>query len=146
MKKLLLVSIVALCACGPAAVDIKDTAPAGKINGVTWTYAKAAVFASGDDLDITLYSDSTVADCDKFASSLNTVFWTQPKKEGTTHLKLAFDGTGQTVTAYDGDTNYILTDGVIEISALSATSVTIGINASSEKTDVNGTVTAAICP
>lgn len=146
MKKLLFASLLALCACGPSAASIKDTPPAGTFNGTSWTYAKSVVTVSGDTLKVNLYSDSAVADCDEFASSVNSVFWSQPKAEGERKLKLAFDGTGQTVTFYDGDTNYILTDGVIEVSALSDTSVTIGINAGDSKNSVNGTFTASICP
>lgn len=146
MHKFLFASLLALSACGPSAASIKDTPPAGTFNGKSWTYAKSAVFIDGNELDVKLFSDSTVADCDKFASTNNAVFWSQPKAEGERKLKLAFDGTGQTVTFYDGDTNYILTDGVIEVSALSDTSVTIGLNAGDGKNSVNGTFTASICP
>lgn len=145
MKKLLFTALLALSACGPAAESIKDSAPTGTFNGKSWTYAKSVVYVDGDDLDVNLYSDASIEDCDKFASSKDAIFWSQKKKEGETRLKLAFDGTGQTVTFYDGDTNYILTEGLIKISALSDTSVTIGLVAGNGDDAVNGTVTASIC-
>jgi hypothetical protein len=157
MKKQLVclaaVSIFAV-ACGPE--PILTTPPAGKIGGTSWTMQKAVVTknSAGDTLSIDLYGE-TVADCASSAPSGSTVpriFWSEPAANGTKQLKFdLFDLSGsQTVTFYTptGSNNNIITNGRLEVSNLSATSVTIGMLAkgSDSNDNINGTFTTNICP
>jgi hypothetical protein len=132
-------------ACAPG---IKASAPAGKLGGQDWNFGKAVVTKS-DKLSITMYADPTVDDCTTTASSKNTVFWSMPAATGERKLKLSFtDLNGsQTVTYYDGTTNYILSEGLIDVVTLTDTLATIGLVASdTNNNEINGTFTAAICP
>ncbi len=152
MQRFLLVSTLALfTGCGPAAESIDTGLPSGSFGGSAWTLGKAVVSRADDRLSVTLYSDAEkdVADCDDFAEvSTGYVIWSQPAEEGRRELKLAFgDPDGQTVTFVTPPSdNAIITSGVLEVSALGDTSVTIGLNVTDgDENALNGTFTATLC-
>ena len=145
LRFLLPVLAVVATACSPG---IKASAPAGTLGGQPWTFGKAVV-KKGSDLSVTMYADPTVDDCTTTASSTNTVFWSQPATTGERKLKFSLTdiSNSQTVTYYDGNTNYILTEGLIDISVLTDATATIGLVATDgNNNEVNGTFTTAICP
>lgn len=153
MKRILAVcafSLVAV-ACGPQA--IATTAPAGKINGAAWSMTKSVVKKSGTTLSVNLYAED-VADC---AAPLKTtspsVMWSMPAAEGTRELNFNLFDLGnpktQTVTFFtpSDNGNNVITEGRLEVSKLSDTSVTVGLLAKGDADNqVEGTFTATLCP
>lgn len=145
-------------ACGAPphdrALDIKPDAPTGNINSQAWTMVKATVSKSGTDaLSVHLFGES-VADCADFPpqeSNLGYIIFNVPAKVGKRPLQLSFDFSdpdNQTITfVTPPSNNNIAVDGILNITALSDTSVTMGLLAKAGTGyDVNGTFTTAICP
>jgi hypothetical protein len=155
VKRLLVLALfcVAALACGPEPIAM--TAPAGKIKGASWSMTKAVVRKdSAGRLDVNLFAES-VADCGSAPSGSTTprVFWGMPAMTGTRPLKFNLFDLGnpatQTVTFFvpSGNENIIITEGRLEVSALTESSVTIGILAKSESDNaLNGTFTTTLCP
>ncbi len=145
-RQAVLCSLIPLLAACGGVDSIKKEAPSGTLGGKSWSLGKAVVFKSGSDLDINLYPDSSIEDCG-YGENADSVFWGMPAEEGARTLKLdLFDLAGsQTVTYYDGSTNYILTDGVVNVAELTGTEVTIGINATDSDNTINGTFTTTLC-
>lgn len=139
---------------GFSASDIESTAPAGTIDGMPWTLSKATITSDGTNLSVNLFADTSVADCDQFEPSSSTVpfvMFTMPAQSGTRPLQLSLsdfnDPSNQTVTfVTPPSSNNIATDGIINVTALSASSVTLGLVAEAGGDQVNGTVTTSICP
>lgn len=153
------VAALAITACGPAkdpAADITAAAPAGKINGQSWTMTKAVVRMNSDQtMDVRLFGED-VADCSLSPPQGSTtpyVMFGLPAKTGERELKFSFDfsdPTNQTVTFFvpSTNTNEVSIDGIINVTELTDTSVTIGLNAKMDGNSpdvVNGTFTATLC-
>lgn len=101
----------------------------GKIGGEAWiaVSGKARPGFGSNSLSFTLY-DSYVPDiCDTFFfSSRSVVLFSSPAATGSYPLSLQ----SNTVTLYDGETNYIVTSGSFAIDTLSDTAVGGSISAS----------------
>jgi len=142
--------VITISACGAptgsgglTTADIKSGLPTGLLGGKSWTMAKAVV-TRDTKLSVTLYADSTVADCAN-GDPTNTVFWSQPEAAGERELSIGSNS--QTITFYDGDTNYIAIDGVINVTTLNGDNITIGLVAKANKDNtLNGTFSSTICP
>jgi hypothetical protein len=169
----LLTAAVATClaiACGPAphdrALDIVSSNPTGHINGVEWAMAKATVRKSGGStsadagtvdggsagtLSVNLFS-TQVADCATSDRDAGYIIFSMPAKVGKRELQLSlsdfFSPDNQTVTfVTPPSSNDISTDGILNLTELTDTQMTLGILAKAGKdTDVNGTFTATFCP
>jgi hypothetical protein len=153
MRLPLLMLLPTLAACGgphDRSLDIVSTTPTGHFSGTGWTMAKSSVTKSGTNLSVALFSDSSVADC---ATSSNTpsLIFSVPAMVAKRQLQLSFDFTdpdNQTVTFFvPPSDNNIATDGIINVSAVSDTSVTMGLLANGGTGfDINGTFTSNVCP
>jgi hypothetical protein len=149
-KWLLSAAVITVSACGAptggggfTAADIKAGVPSGTLGDKSWTMTKAVV-TRDSQLNVTLYADSTVADCGT-GSAVNTVFWFQPEEAG--ERELGFGSNSQTITFYDGETNYVFVDGLINVSVLTGNAITIGLVAKTTKgNSINGTFSTTICP
>lgn len=145
-------------ACGKAhdrSLDIVATNPTGTFNSEPWAMTKATVKLSGADggnpsLSVKLFG-TDVADCATSAPDAGYIMWSMPGKVGKRSLKLSLDFTdpdNQTITFYTPPSNNtVATDGILNVTALDSTSVTIGVLAKAgTKMEVNGTFTANLCP
>lgn len=146
-----------IIACGPPprdrVLDIKAELPTGQINGVPWTMTKATVRRTGEDggtLDVKLLGFET-ADCSTSSPDAGYIIFNMPARVGKRTLKLSLSDLGgpdnQTITfVTPPSSNNIAVDGVLNITDLTSTSVTMGLLAKGGKTtDVNGTFTATFC-
>lgn len=138
-----------LVACGGAATPaIKTTQPAGTFGGAAWTMTKATVTKNGDKVSVKLFGED-VADCAFSATNTGYILFTMPAKTGKRPLKFSFDFDDpdvQTVTfVTPPSSNNISSDGLLDVTELTDTSVTFGIYAKAGKDEINGTVTATFC-
>ena len=150
---------VLLVACGPPrhdrALDILESNPAGQFGGVAWEMSKATVKQSGTDgggsLSVKLFG-VPVADCASSSPDAGYILFSMPAKVGKRPLQLSLsdltDPDNQTITfVTPPSSNNISVDGIINLTELTSTSVTMGLLAKAGKTtDVNGTFTANLCP
>lgn len=147
-----------LFACGGAAhdrsKDIKSSPPSGHFNNTAWSMLKASISNDGTNLSVHLFGDN-VPDCSTSPQSGSTtgyIIFTMPAKTGTRDLQLSLsnfsDPNNQTVTfVTPPSSNDISVDGILTVTNLTSTSVTLGILANgSSGDDVNGTVTTNLCP
>lgn len=147
-----------LIACGAPprdrTLDILPDLPAGQIDGTPWTMTKATVQREGADggkLDVKLFG-TAVADCANSDRDAGYIIFNMPAAVGKRSLKLSLSDFGspdnQTITfVTPPSSNNIAVDGVLNVTELTDTSVTMGILAKGGKTtDVNGTFTATFCP
>jgi hypothetical protein len=162
MKKWIACSAVlaslAFVGCGPPphdrALDIVSDPPSGQMDGAPWTMMDSRIRVSGDSLEVRLYGVA-VGDCassQPSAASGGYIMFSMPATVGKRELQLSFDFSdpdNQTITFYDfGDsTNHIAVDGILNLSALDSTNVTLGLLAKGGTGyEVNGTITRALCP
>jgi hypothetical protein len=140
---------------GSSSADIVSTTPSGTFDGKSWTMSKATITRDGDELTVHMFADPNVADCDAFQSQDSTtgyLLFSVPAKVGVRPLQLSLSDLSnpdnQTVTFVTPPSNNdISTDGVINVSALSDTSVTLGVLArTASGNEINGTVTTDLCP
>lgn len=165
-KTVLAAGLASLClavACGPPrrdrALDIVGTNPTGQFDGVAWEMTKATVKKSGGSADggsagslsIKMFG-SAVADCASSASDAGYIIFSMPAKVAKRPLQLSFsdltDPDNQTVTfVTPPSSNNISVDGILNLTELTDTSMTLGILAEAgSDTSVNGTFTANFCP
>ena len=143
-------------ACGPphdptAEIDT-DHVPSGMFEGVAWTMSKATVTNDGDELDVKIFSDPAVADC-AFSNTDDSgyLLFSMPNTIGHRELQLdLFDLSSpdnQTITfVTPPSSNNISVDGILNLTALTSTSVTLGLDArAGEGNEINGTFTATLC-
>lgn len=150
-----------IIACGPPprdrVLDILGETPKGQFNGTEWTMTKATVKRTGADggvggkLDVKLFGEP-VADCaSSGGGDAGYIIFNMPAAVGKRTLQLSLSDLGsddnQTITfVTPPSNNNISVDGVLNVTELTETSVTMGILAKSGKTtDVNGTFTATFC-
>lgn len=133
--------------------DILPDLPTGQIGGTPWTMTKANVKRGGADggrLDVKLFG-SDVADCAFSAADAGYIIFNMPAAVGARPLQLSLSELdspdNQTITfVTPPSSNNIAVDGVLNLTELTATSVTLGVLAKGGKTtDVNGTFTATFC-
>lgn len=148
-------SLIIACGAPPRdrTLDILPDAPTGQINGTPWTMTKASVKRTGMDggtLDVKLFGID-VADCATSSQDAGYIIFNMPAAVGKRTLKLSLSDLGgpdnQTITfVTPPSSNNIAVDGVLNVTDLTETSVTMGLLAKGGKTtDVNGTFTATFC-
>ncbi len=130
--------------------EIHSGTPTGTIGGQSWTMTQANVTSDGTTLTVNLYGDPGLSTCPSPASpTTGSILFSVPAKVAATELSLSLTGgsNSQTVTFVTPPANNdIATDGIIDVSAVSSTSVTIGLLANGSSGDtVNGTFTSTIC-
>jgi hypothetical protein len=155
MRRLSLLSLsvcLLAAACGghDRSLDIVSSTPSGTVAGSTWTMSKASVTRSGDTLSITLLGDSNAADCATSSDSMGYLIFSTPATVSKRELQLdLFDLTNpdnQTVTfVTPPSNNNISTDGIINITAVSDTSVSMGLLANAGTDNINGTFSTSFC-
>jgi len=168
MKKLVGLAVAAtlaaalVAACGPPphdrALDILGTNPTGQFNGTAWEMTKATVKhtgtadgGTGGTLDVKMFG-SAVADCAFSSPDAGYIIFTMPAQTGKRSLQLSLSDLmspdNQTITfVTPPSNNNISVDGIINVTDLTTTSVTMGLLANAGKTTtVNGTFTATFCP
>ena len=140
---------------GYTVADILSSPPAGVSSGNPWSMAKASVRSDGTTLSVALFADGSTPDCSMFppnGSTQDYLMWNEPAQTGSRTLQLNLsdftDPTNQTVTfVTPPSSNDISVDGILNVSSVSSSSVTIGVLAKAGNGyDVNGTFTASICP
>jgi hypothetical protein len=150
-------SVVVACGGGTPprdrTLDILPDLPTGQIGGTPWTMTKATVRRSGTDggrLDVKLFGDA-VADCANSSRDAGYIIFGMPAAVAKRPLQLSLSDfespDNQTITfVTPPSNNNIAVDGVLNLTELTATSVTLGVLAKGGKTtDVNGTFTATFC-
>jgi hypothetical protein len=143
---------ISLAACGgpphDRADDIVKTAPTGTFGGASWTMTKASISNDGTRLDVKIFGDD-VADCAFSSDKTGYLLFTMPAKVAKRPLKFSFDFSdpdNQTITfVTPPSNNNIATDGILNLTELTDTSVTLGILAKAGADNVNGTLTATLC-
>ena len=118
----------------------------GKIGGTAWMVVSGKVSAGFDagTLSYTLY-DTYVPDiCNTFYfSSRSVVLFSLPEATGSYSLGLS----SNTVTLYDGSTNYIVTSGSVEIDTLTAGQAAGSMDATYDSNNsVSGEFALTRCP
>lgn len=130
------------------AADISASTPSGTIGGAPWTQTRAVVEVDSFDstkLSVSLYN-GTVAECDRFASSYPEVIFSVPNAVGEYPLHFDFSSSSQTATFVpSAGQNNIASEGLIVITAVSATSVTMGVVFDAGADSINGTFTTNLC-
>ena len=127
----------------PDLLDIADQPAQGTIAGTAWTLGSRAMDVSGGSLNVDLMLDN-VADCTKDETTASypfAIFFT-PTTPGRYVL-----GTDQFVTFVDQPSdNLIVSRGVIEIDAITATTVSAGLHVfDPEFGELNGRFDGALC-
>ncbi len=152
-------ALVSMCviACGPPndpTAEIKtDQVPTGTFEGAAWAMTKATISVDGDRLSVKMFSDPAVADC-AFSSTDDSgyLLFSMPTTLGHRRLQLDLldweDPANQTVTfVTPPSSNNISVDGILNLTELTETSVTLGLIArAGEGNELNGTVTTTLCP
>jgi hypothetical protein len=135
------------------------TNPTGQFDGVAWEMTKATVKKTGGNADagtagslsVKMFG-SAVADCASSASDAGYIIFSMPAKVGKRPLQLSFsdftDPDNQTITfVTPPSSNNISVDGILNLTELTDTSMTLGLLAEAgDTTHVNGTFTANFCP
>lgn len=155
LNPFMLASALVMSACGGGsdgasytAADISASKPTGNIGGAAWTMQAALVRREGTKLSIDLSGSASAEQC-PFLLGGDTpgILFTVPEVAGDHPLYLKSFTDGQTLTMFvPPSQNFISTSGLIVLSNLTATSVTVGIVADADTNNVNGTFTATICP
>lgn len=132
--------------------EFEDQLLQGMIDGVAYTYGEGSVdFYTEGKMSFDLYSDmETTSVCDMFGFGDYVVaFFSMNAEEGLTELKFSLDGSGsQTVTLFNPENtlNSIVTEGAIEITSITTTSVTGKMDIKMDKENyLNGNFTALVC-
>lgn len=149
-----------MVACGgsPKAdrtLDILPDLPTGQFSGTPWAMTKATVKRAntadgGGTLDVKLFG-TDVADCASSSPDAGYIIFKMPAQLGARTLQLSLSDLSspknQTITfVTPPSSNNIAVDGVLNVTELTETSVTLGLLAKGGKTtDVNGTFTATFC-
>ena len=138
--------VLMLAACGPEA--IKTTPVAGKFGSAPWTMTSARVTKSNDKLEFSIYGNNEAA-CASAATG-NYLLFSMPAAVGKRPLKFSInfaDPTVQTVTFVTlPSSNLIATEGELDLTEVSATSVTLGMRVKGDaNSEVNGTLTQTLC-
>lgn len=157
LMKLFALSLALLAACGGgdddttfAAADIRATAPSGQMEGRAWTMMKAVVRQDPfemNELSVSLYADA-VEDCALSpAAPSGEILFSVHRMMGEYPFRFSLTGgDNQTATFVPSPgRNVVSTTGLIAITALSETEITLGIVAEAGSSSVNGTFTAAVC-
>lgn len=122
----------------------------GKIGGTDWIYQSGSAEIdsfNNNSLDITIYDiDPDGGDaCDVFAyfNADNIVMMSVPNQTGSYTL-----GNSRTITLYDGYTNYILTEGKLEILTVDTGTIVTGRIAAGYDSNntVIGNFSVTYCP
>ena len=148
-------TLVIACGAPPRdrVLDIVAQNPTGQFDGTAWTMTKASVRQTQDGgrLDVKLFG-MDVADCASSSPDAGFIIFSMPAAVGRRGLKLSLSDfespDNQTITfVTPPSSNNISVDGVLNVTDLTSTSVTMGVLAKAGKTtDVNGTFTATFCP
>ena len=138
-----------LAACGPRSYgpgDIDDGTPSGTVDGASWTMVEASVSIDGTDLDIDLYAED-VDECAFASTDLPQIMFSVPNEVGDYELYLQGLFDGRTATFFVPPSNNIIaTNGLIQVRAVSATEVTIGLVIDGgDGNFLSGTFTTPIC-
>lgn len=143
-------------ACGGSdrSEDIKAEAPTGTFGGKAWTMTHATVQKSGGDLNVHLFAEP-VENCAEFPPDNSTtgyIMWNMPAQVGKRSLQLSLtdlsSDENQTITfVTPPSSNNISVDGIINVTELTDTTVKLGFIAEAgEGYEVNGTISATLCP
>ncbi len=160
MKKasLLILSITAvLFSCGgddeKPSHNFKNQTLSGKIANTPWAYGDgyAEIYGTGDDSEIyiDMFKDVDGEGCGSIPEG-NQVFFYVPNKVGVYKLKFDLNNleASQTITLFEdeGVMNSIAAEGVIEITAITETTISGRIDAKVDaENNVNGNFTVNIC-
>ena len=155
---LLILSVTAfLFSCGGddenPSPNFKNQNLSGKIANTSWTYGDgyAEIYGTGDDSEI--YIDMFVnvdgEGCDIIPEG-DQVFFSVPNKVGVYKLKFDLNNpeASQTITLFEDEEvmNSIATEGAIEITAITESSISGRIDAKVDaENNVNGNFTVNIC-
>jgi hypothetical protein len=112
--------------------------------------AQATVTNDGTRLHVNLFGE-TVPNCAISDSNMGFIIFTMPAQTGSRDLQLSLSDLtspdNQTLTfVTPPSSNNISTDGTLDVTALTSTSVTLGLVATAGSDNVNGTFTATLCP
>lgn len=144
MKKLLLIGLVVLAVVIVGAgctIQYSDSAVTGTINGTSFTFVDGYC---EDDGTVQMYNADIDFSTSIFTEPLPYVSMTLPSVAvGTYELSFnLFDLLNSwTVTGWDGNTNFIYTDGYVEITSVTATEVSGGMRIESGSEILDGTFT-----
>lgn len=161
MRKLSLfaISLAALISsCGDdenekPSYSFKNQTLSGKIANTSWTFGDgyAEIYGTGDDseLYIDLFVDVDGEGCDILPEG-DQVFFSIPNKVGVYKLKFDLNSmeNSQTVTLFEDEEfmNSIATEGAVEITAITETTISGKIDATVDaENNVNGNFTVNIC-
>ena len=146
-----------IIACGPPprdrVLDIVAGNPTGQFGGTPWEMTKATIKRTGQDggtLDVKLFG-FPIADCGTSSPHAGYIIFNMPAAVGRRPLELSLSDLSspdnQTITfVTPPSSNNVSVDGIINVTELTETSVTMGILAKAGKTtDINGTFTATFC-
>lgn len=150
-----LAGLIIACGAPPRdrALDIVAGNPTGQIGGTPWEMTKATIKRTGTDggkLDVKLFG-FPIADCGTSSPDAGYIIFNMPAAVGKRTLQLSLSDLSstdnQTITfVTPPSSNNISVDGIINVTELTDTTVTMGILAKAGKTtDVNGTFTATFC-
>ena len=153
----LLLALSSTVACGGddgggggdySAADIEAAAPSGTIEGTAWTMAAALVRLEDDgELSVELSGTEQTEACPFLLEGDSPgVLFSVAGAAGEYPLHFTSFTDAQTVTMFVPPAqNFIATSGMIVVSNLTATEVTIGLVADADTSVVNGTFTTTLC-
>lgn len=139
---------------GTSGADYVNQDLTGKIAGQNWDFllgtAKISSFDS-TELSLKFYNTDVSNPCDSFAMGIPPYVMTSVKNQvGETTFSIGLNGqTGDTLTLYDGTTNFIVTSGKIEILSIDLVQnlVTGRVVATYDpQYTINGNFTLQYCP
>jgi hypothetical protein len=160
---LTLAAIVFISSCSEsedpeAAYDFKEQVAQGQIEGDAWTFSAGKAFLTEDQegniiYSVNMYSDQETAGtsdvCRLFGADFDEIFFSIPTEVGV--YELSFDlnsSSSRTATLFDRENtlNVIVSDGAIEIIAVTETQVTGRMDIKSGSDNfINGNFTLDIC-
>jgi len=160
MKKvsILILSVTAiLFSCGGddenPSHSFKNQNLSGKIANISWTYGDgyAEIYGTGEDSEIyiDMFVDVDGEGCDIIPEG-DQVFFSVPNKVGVYKLKFDLNNpeASQTITLFEDEEvmNSVATEGAIEITAITESSISGRIDAKVDaENNVNGNFTVNIC-
>ena len=159
MRNLALILCLSLLAgiisCGGDSEDcpsptFKSQTLQGKISGADWIFETGSAeesFFDSEKISIELTDQSFASPCDEFSFGGNVILFSVDNAVGVYTVCFNLDATeNQTFTLYDGSTNNIITNGGIEITSISASSVSGKLTGSiDDQNFVDGTFTVPFC-
>ena len=130
--------------------DYETTTLSGKMVGVAWTFdtGNVVVPTSGSTYWYNMTSDNLSNACSPIytgTSSIPVILFTRSEAPSVGETEL---GSGNTVTFYDGSSNYIVTTGKITIDTHTTTALTgkmYAIYGTDTDHEINGTFTLSRC-